>query len=183
MQSGLLAEKYILLGSFLFKLVTAAEKEMALLAIPQICTDKIVMLYHSHSFTEQGVIKTYLTIGDKFFIPDLIYYFRLYIKGCHICQLSRKDKLPTRQLQTRINVNYRPLSRLSMDLKVMTRLNKGQKYILCIIDKVTNYLIVVPIHQSSLGEICNALIDFFKKLNIKIKTVAPYNNQSLQAEH
>ena len=46
----------------------------------------------------------------------------------------------------RINLNYRPLSRLSMDLKVMPRSNKGHKCILCII--VTNYLITVPIHQS-----------------------------------
>ena len=37
---------------------------------------------------------------------------------------------------------------LSMDLKVMPRSNIGHKYILCIIDELTNYLIMVPIHQS-----------------------------------
>ena len=42
-----LAERYILLDSFLFKLVTTPEKEMAFLAIPEICADKILMLYHS----------------------------------------------------------------------------------------------------------------------------------------
>ena len=42
-----LVEKYILLGSLLFKLVTTPEKEMALLAIPKICADKIFTLYHS----------------------------------------------------------------------------------------------------------------------------------------
>ena len=44
----------------------------------------------------QGVIKTYLTISDKFFIPNIIHYLRSYIKGCHTCQLSRNEKLPTR---------------------------------------------------------------------------------------
>ena len=64
------AEKHILLDSLLFKLVSTSEKEMALLAIPQICTDKINMLYHSSLFKgHQGVVKTYLTVGDKFFIP------------------------------------------------------------------------------------------------------------------
>ena len=67
------------------------------------------------------MIKTYLTIGDKFLIPGLIHYLHSYINGCHINELSRNKKLPTRQLQTRINLNYRPLSRLSMDLKVMPR--------------------------------------------------------------
>ena len=46
-----------------------------------------------------------------------------------------------------INLNYRPLSKLSIDLKVMPTSHKGHKYILCIIDKVTNYLIMVLIYQ------------------------------------
>ena len=33
-----------------------------------------------------------------------------------------------------------------MDLKVMPWSNKGHKFILCIIDDVTNYLITVPIY-------------------------------------
>ena len=37
----------MLLDSLLFKLVTTPEKEMTLLAIPEICTDKIITLYHS----------------------------------------------------------------------------------------------------------------------------------------
>ena len=35
-----------------------------------------------------------------------------------------------------------------MDLKVMARSHKGHIYILCVIDEVTNYLIMVPIYQS-----------------------------------
>ena len=68
--------------------------------------------------------------------------------GCHICQLSRNEKPPTRHPQTRINPNYVPMSRLSMDLKVMPRSHKGHRYILCIIDEVTNFLVTVPIFQA-----------------------------------
>ena len=54
----MLAEKYILLESLLFELLTTPEEEMGLLSIPEICTDKIIMLYHSSLFTgHQGVIK------------------------------------------------------------------------------------------------------------------------------
>ena len=96
-----------------------------------------------------------------------------------------------------------------MDLKVMPRSYEGHKYILCIIDEVTN-LITVPIHQSRLEETRDALTEnflskycvpnyiimdqdstfmsslmnyLFKKLHIKMKTVAPYNHQLLQAKH
>ena len=207
----LLTEKYILLDSLLFKLMTIPGKVAALLAIPELCADKVITLYHSNLFAgQQGVIKTYLTISDRFFIPNLMHFLRLYIKGCHICQLNRKDKPTMRQLQTRINLNYRLLSRLSMDLKVMPRSGRGHRYILCIIDEVTNYMITDPIKYSRSEEVGEALISgvtskycvpdymimgldsafmsllmnyLFKRLGIKIKTVAPYNHQSLQAEH
>ena len=77
------------------------DKEAAVLAIPEVCVDNcIIALYHTSLFTgHQGVVKTYLTMKDKFFIPNLMHYLRSFIKGCHICQLSQSDKLPTRQLQ------------------------------------------------------------------------------------
>ena len=77
-----------------------------------------------------------------------MHYLRFYIKGCHTCHVSMQQKPPARQLQTRINPNYIPLSKLSMDLKVMPRSHKGHKFILCIIDEVTNYLITVPIYPA-----------------------------------
>ena len=75
---------------------------------------------------------------------------------------------------------------------------------------MTNYLFTVPIHHSRSEEVGEALIEhviskfcapdciimdqesafmstlmnyLFRKLNIKIMTIAPYNHQSLQAEH
>ena len=114
-----------------------------------------------------------------------------------------------RQLQTSINPNYIPLSRLSMDLKVMPRSHKGHKFILCIIDEVTNYLITVPIYQAKWGDRRNTyrkcdhkniafqsislwietafmstlMTYLLNKSNIKIRTVAPHNHESIQAEH
>ena len=94
-----LSERYILLDSLLFRIFP--DKETAVLAIPEACADKIITLYHKSLFAgHQGVIKTYLTISDKYFIPNLIHYLRSYIRGCHICQLARNEKPPTRYLQT-----------------------------------------------------------------------------------
>ena len=97
-----------------------------------------------------------------------------------------------------------------MDLKVIPKSYRGHKYILCIIDEVTNYLINVPIHQAKSEEVGEALTEniitkycvpeyiimdhdstfmsslmtyLLNKFNIKINTVVPYNHQSLQAEH
>ena len=155
-----LSERFILLDSLLFKLITTPGKEKALLAIPEVCADTIITLYHASLFAgHQGVIKTYLTISDKFFIPNLMHYLRSYLKACHICQLVRNEKLPSRQLETRIHLNYRPMSRLSMDLKVMPRWQKGHCYILCLKDEMTNYLVTAPLYQVRSEKIGEALIE------------------------
>ena len=92
----------------------------------------------------------------------------------------------------------------------MPRSHKGHTFILCIIDEVTNYLITVPVYQAISEEIGEALIDsvitkyciseyiimdpdsafmsslmtyLLNKFSNKIRTVAPYNHQFLQAEH
>ena len=187
------------------------DRETALIAIPEVYADKIIMLYHTSLFAgHQGVIKTYLTINDKFFSPGLMHYLRSFITGRYTCQLVRADKAPMRQLQPSMYLNYRPLPRLSMDLKVMPRSQKGHKFILCVIDEVTNYLITVPIYHAKSEEVAEALIEniisrycipdciimdqdsafmstlmnyLFRKFGIKVKTVAPYNHQSLQVKH
>ena len=41
----------------------------------------------------------------------------------------------------------------------MARSHKGHKFILCIIDEVTNYLITVPIYQATSEEIGEGLIE------------------------
>ena len=97
-----------------------------------------------------------------------------------------------------------------MDLKVMPISHKGHKFILCIIDEVTNYLVTAPIYQAKSEDIGEAFIEnvitkhcipeyiimdqdsafmsslmtyLLNKFNIKIRSVAPYNHQSLQAKH
>ena len=92
----------------------------------------------------------------------------------------------------------------------MPRLQKGHKFILCVIDEVTKYLIMVPIFQAKSEDMGEALIEHFiikycildciimdqdsafmpslmnyllRKFEIKVKTVVPYNHQSLQVQH
>ena len=92
----------------------------------------------------------------------------------------------------------------------MPRSQKGHKFILCIIDEVTNFLITRPMFQATSEEVGEALIEnvitkycipnciimdqdcafmsslmnfLFRKFEIRVKKVAPYNHQSLQVEH
>ena len=86
-----------------------------------------------------------------------------------------------------------------MDLKGMLRSYKVHKFILCITDEVTNYLITFSIYQSKSEEIfcipeyiimdqdsafmSSLMMYLLNKFNIRIKTVASYNHWSFQVEH
>ena len=81
-KSGKLGRKICLIIFIVFKILTKPEKETGLLPNPETCADSIISLYHSSLCAgHQGIIKTYLTVGNKFFIPGLIHHLKPYIKG------------------------------------------------------------------------------------------------------
>ena len=107
------------------------DRKTILLAVPEVCADKIIILYHTSLFAgHQAVMKTYFTIDDKFFIPGLMHYFRSFIKGCHTCQLVRMDKLPMKQLQIRIYCIIDPCQDFEHGSQ-MPRSQRSQIYFLC----------------------------------------------------
>ena len=88
----------------------------------------------------------------------------------------------------------------------MPKSHIGHKFILHVIDEITNYIITIPIYHARSEEIGDALIDnviseygipeymimdqdsafmstlmtyLFRRLNIKIKIVTPYNMSTL----
>ena len=76
-----LAESFVLLDSLIFKLVTMPDKESAVLAIPEVCVDKIIALYNTSLFAgHQGVVKTYLTMREVFH-PKFDALFKIFHKG------------------------------------------------------------------------------------------------------
>ena len=76
-----LAKSFVLLDSLIFKLVMTPDKEAAVLAIPEVCIDKIIVLYHTSLFTgHHGVVKTYLTMKDKFFHSKFDSLFEIFHK-------------------------------------------------------------------------------------------------------
>ena len=61
----------------------------------------------------------------------------------------------------------------------MTRLHKGHRYILCIIDEVTNFLVTVPIFQARSEEVGEALLEHV----ITILHTRLHNNRPGQCIH
>ena len=77
-----LAESFVLLDSLIFKLVTTPNKEAAVLAIPKICIDKVIALYHTGLFAgHQGSNKDISYYERQIFHPESHALLKIFHKG------------------------------------------------------------------------------------------------------
>ena len=139
---------------------------------------------------------------------------RKVLKGTHLpveikeMQARYLNSSHFKDIYLYLSQNKLPTSKTA--IRKVEMLAEGYKFILCIIDEVTNYLVTVPIYQAKSEEIGEAIIEnmitkhcipeyiimdqdsafmsllmmyLLTKFNIKIRTVASYNYHSLQAEH
>ena len=127
----------------------------------------------------------------------------------HTCQIIKQDKSKQRYREGRLFLNYRPMRKVSMDIKYMPKAENGMKFILVIIDDNLNYMVTVSLPQIKTELICEALIVhliskhsvpdmiicdmdatfmsslmqyMLYKFKITLNIVSPYNHGHLKAE-
>ena len=53
----------------------------------------------------------------------------MYIASCHRCQMTKQGKAKQRCREGRMFLNYRPMIKVSMDIKYMHKATNGMKFI------------------------------------------------------
>ena len=95
------------------------------------------------------------------------------------------------------------MSKLNCDIKYMYRASTCHKFILVVVDKVTNYPVTIPLYRGTSYEsvmcyvnmvpflfnvwwgssILSSVMQYiYKRLGIKVKTISTYNHGSLKTE-
>ena len=149
----------MLLDGLLFKITRdrITKEYKPLLCIP---TSKVEMLLHYfHSSLmggHMGITKTYLTLSQRFFCPNLAHHVRAFIIGCHVCQTVKTSKHIKRPFQKRININVPALCKISMDIKHMPP-SQGYSFVLVMICEVSNFLVVSPLKSAQTIPVCNVI--------------------------
>ena len=95
---------YLLLDKLLFKLMP---NSMGIYTpFSSIPSSKVEHLLHQYDTSliggHNGITKTYRTISDGFYCPNLAFHLRAYITECHLCQLFKNAKKFSRPFQKRI---------------------------------------------------------------------------------
>jgi hypothetical protein len=157
------ANDYILAQSVLFKIKYASKDKTdpeLLLCIPEKYVPALFYHYHDMMLAaHQGVIRMYLTLRAKFFTPHLFDNIRKYIQCCYQCQ-SRKDKAnDPLAFHVRIPYDFRPMKRISCDIKYMPISAEGDKYILFACCEFSNYVVGIPMKERTSIYIAEALLN------------------------
>ena len=199
------------MDNVLFKIKFYRDEEPRLqLCVPQSYLLTLLYKYHDEIMSaHQGATRTYLTLREKYWSPHLYQNVHAYIRCCYTCQTVMEKSDQTSASYMRIPYNYRPMSRLSMDIKEMPNASEGFKYILVVACEFTNYVVTAPLRDISARSVAEALIHrvffvfgppeqiicdqgtqlvsklmlhIYERLHIDVKVVSPGNHGSLRAE-
>ena len=205
----------MLLDTLLFKVIKdrVTQEYKLLLCIPLSKIKALLHYFHTSLMGgHMGMTKTYMTIGQRFFCPNLAHHICAYLIGCHVCQMVKAGKPIKHPFQKRINVNTPTMARISMDIKYMPVDHSPHKYqfILVMLCGVSNFMVVVLLKAAQTKEICSGINKhlicnysppthlicdqassflsslaqaFFRHYGIRMITVSPTNHKSLLAEH
>lgn len=208
------AEEFVLVNGILFRISFRESQENfnLVLAVPESLAEYLISQYHDGLMAcHQGVSRTYQTMRQKFFIPNL--YGRLveYIKSCEVCQQRKipQDRDNGHQYQPRIFSGYSPFSEIHTDIKHMFPAYDGSQYLLVVTCVQTRFVVAIPLKSMDCTSVAEAILQrvvftygvpkrivsdlgksfankvfeyLMKSLNIEGTYVSPENHGSLVAE-
>ena len=156
-----ISQDYVTIEGVLFRLTwNKAKKEyQLLLCIPQNYLLTILMQYHNNLLSShQGILRTYLTIREKYFVPYLLDNLTKYVACCRICQARAAEPNTHQAHHLRIPYNFRPMARVSIDLKDMHPSECQHRHILLICCEFSNYVIGIPLKSKTTVSIAEAIL-------------------------
>ena len=134
-----------------------------ILCVPPSKIDVFLDQYHTSLLGgHSGITKCYQTLKQRIYCPNLLYYVRLYIISCHICQLFKGSKRFDRPLMRRFyDINTPTMTNISMDIKHMPTSKSPYRYILVLLCDISNFLVATPMKKATAEEVCSILFDHF----------------------
>ena len=205
--------QYITIKGLLFKIVYEPENKgqpSFLLCVPESLVPTILHQHHDSVLSgHPGTSHLFDKIRKKYFFPGMHNICRQYVISCFECQSRRKKQQGVNLHYPRIPLDYKPMSRISMDLKTMPYSNMGYQHILLCTCEVTNYVMGYALPNGQASTIADVLFNrlicifgtpkviicdeasalnselmlmYLHALNIQLITVSPFNHGSNRTE-
>ena len=179
-------EDYLVIEDILFRIKIPKDKNLEpslLLVIPETYVPTILYQYHDSLLAgHQGVTRMYLTLKEKFYANNLFNSIRKYVQSCHTCHTRSAKEPGHKAYHTRIPYDFRPMSRISADIKWMPLSNQGFNYILFATCEISNYVVGIPIQKANAVTIAEALLNRIVYQSGPPKTLIIDEDRTLSAD-
>ena len=157
------AMNYIVANDLLLKIEKIKEganwKQMPLLVIPEKYEYNIFHMYHLSLFSlHQGLWHTFLTIKQRFYIPNLFFKLHTFIEACYVCQRSKPTSRKNRPKYGYMPKDYIPLEHLAVDIKYMPEGFDGFRFLVMVTCEQTNFVFAIPTKERTARAVSDALI-------------------------
>jgi len=129
--------------------------------VPQVFRQRILRLYHDapSSGAHMGRDKTFNRLKGKFYFPDMYRYVAVYVKSCDLCQHIKDGKEVGKAPIGTLPATGR-FDTISLDLWQAGRItNKGNKYVLTVIDSFTKWAFAIPIPNKKATTVAETLYE------------------------
>jgi transposase InsO family protein len=152
---------YVTRDSVLYRRVLRRQEKVweMLLFVPATMRNKVIGLCHDDLFTaHQGITRTQQMLTERFYWPACAKSVESYVKTCHVCA-ERKNGRHAKVPLMGMPVPTAPMQFIGMDIVGPYNVTeKGNKYILTVVDYFTRYPIAIPIPDYTTENIMNAFM-------------------------
>ena len=133
----MIQKRYLTIDGVLYFLSHVDDEPRTRLVIPQHLVKRVIEQYHDDN-GHLGIDKTYDTIQQKYFWPDMYRGLYEYVGSCTVCQarVLRKKQAPVQEM----DVPPYPFAKVSLDLSgPYTRSMSGNRYIAAFVNHFTGW--------------------------------------------
>ena len=100
----------------------------------------------------------FLTIRNKYYIPNLFVKLCTFIQACHLCQRSKPHQKQGTPHYGYVPKDYTPLEHLAVDIKYMPDDFDGFRFLIMVTCEQTNFVFAIPSKDRTARAISDALI-------------------------
>ena len=141
---------------------TDNHSEKLLLVVPDSLKEEIMSLNHDLPLTgHMGIVKTVSRIRNSYIWYKMNEDIELFVKSCSVCNKNKRANVKPRARLGQYHAGS-PLERVHIDiLGPFTESNRGNQYVLMIVDQFTKWLECFPLPLQSAELTAKAVVDGF----------------------
>lgn len=136
------------------------------LAVPKELTEELIKMIHLE-IGHGGMFKTGSAMGDRYYWPGMNRDIKRIVKGCHLCQLAKREIRPT--VGPSKSIITKEIGQLAMaDLYgPLPRGTGGVRFIFVIQDSFSRFVKLYKLRIASTRTVLNCVEDFNKTIHIE----------------